>query len=287
MIPTTPLHSALQAARWPLRRFASPTRRKPKGNTAGEVHLDPILINADRQAARLLGCILFCFAVFAIWPEVDLWISDAFHDPATGFAIAGNPLTEAIRLAIWNVAILFGLACAFGTAIGMAGRTLFLPSRVWGFILTLYVLGPGIMVEMLTKPLWGRARPVQLAEFGGSLPFSPANELVGVCVRNCSFVSGEVSGATVTAIALMIFRFYLMGRLHKWVSTLLLTIAWCLPLVVGLQRLGAGRHFLSDAVFAVLFTLLLALVLSEIFRRFPRRVLWVRRRHGTVPADRW
>ena len=126
------------------------------------------------------------------------------------------------------------------------------------------------MVEMLTKPLMGPGRPSHVAEFGGSLPFSPPNELVELCTRNCSFVSGEVSGATVTAVALVILRLHLRHRLHKAVSILLLSVAWCLPPAVALQRVAAGRHFLSDTVFAVLFTVLLALALSVLLRPLPR-----------------
>jgi lipid A 4'-phosphatase len=247
----------------------------------------PRAINADRQVARILACILVSFAVFAIWPEIDLRVSRAFHDPATGFLIEGNPTAEALRLAVWNVAILLCLTATVGTALGATGREFLLPARAWGFILTLYVLGPGLMVEMLTKPLWGRVRPAQVAEFGGSLHFSPPNELVGFCARNCSFVSGEVSGATVTALALMLLRFHLKVRLHKTVSILLLTGAWVLPPAVALQRVAAGRHFLSDTVFAVLFTLLLALALSVLLRPVPRPVHWVRPRQGAVLTDRY
>jgi lipid A 4'-phosphatase len=247
----------------------------------------PAVINADRHIARILGCILCSFAVFAIWPEIDLRVSEVFHDPRAGFALEGHPLAEALRMAIWNTSILLCIAAAFGTAIGIAGRAFVLPPRAWGFILTIYILGPGFMVDMMTKPLWGRARPAQIAEFGGSLPFSPPNELVGICARNCSFVSGEVSGATATAVALMLLRFHLKHRVHNGVSSLLLAAAWGLPPVVALQRVAAGRHFLSDTVFAVLFTLLLALALAVLLRPLPHQIPWARRKLAAVPTDRW
>jgi lipid A 4'-phosphatase len=281
MMPTNPLRSALPTATWPLRRFSEANATEP-----GAPGLGPAVTTADRQVARILGCILLSFAVFAIWPEIDLRVSEAFHDPTTGFAIEGNPISEALRLAIWNAAIVACLAAAFGTAIGMAGRALVLPTRAWGFVLTLYILGPGLMVEILTRPLWGRARPAQTAEFGGSFHFSPPNELVEICVRNCSFVSGEVSGATVTAVALVLLRFHLKHRLRKSVSTLLLTAAWCLPPAVALQRVAAGRHFLSDTVFAVLFTLLLALALSVLLRPLSLQMHWSRRNQAAVEANR-
>ena len=219
-----------------------------------------------------MGSILLCFAVFAIWPQIDLRVSEAFHDPGTGFAIDGNPLAEALRMTVWNFSILVCLMAAVGTLLGAAGRTVLLPAQAWGFILTLYILGPGLMVEMLTKPLWGRGRPAQVLEFGGPFPFSPPNELVDFCARNCSFVSGEVSGATVTALALLLLRAHLRERLAPMVSTVMLVAAWGLPPAVALQRVASGRHFLSDAVFAVLFTLLIALAVSALLRPVPNQI---------------
>lgn len=245
-----------------------------------------VTTRADRLTSSLLACILLGFAIFAIWPEIDLRLSQAFHDRATGFAIDGHPATEALRLAVWTLAILLCLAAALGMALGAARREVLLPTRAWGFVLTLYILGPGVMVEMLTKPLWGRARPAQVAEFGGTLHFSPANELAGACTRNCSFVSGEVSGATVTALVLLLIRPYLQPRLPKPAAALLVIAACCLPPAIALQRIAAGRHFLSDTVFAVLFTLLLALGLSVLLRGLPDPMRRVQARLGTVPTDR-
>jgi lipid A 4'-phosphatase len=245
-----------------------------------------IIANTDRQAVLILGCILVCFAVFAIWPAIDLRVSQAFHDPTSGFVIAGNPLAEALRLAIWNAGIVVCIAAAFGTVMGLVGRTVVLPTRAWGFILALYLLGPGLMVELVTKPLWGRPRPAQVAEFGGPLPFSPPNELADLCIRNCSFVSGEVSGAIVTAIALVVLRSHLMPRLSHRMPVLLLATAWFLPPAVALQRIAAGRHFLSDTVFAVLFTLLLVLVLTIPLQPFSRQAHLKRHRPAAVADNR-
>ena len=146
--------------------------------------------SADRLTSLNLACILAGFAVFAIWPEIDLRVSQAFYDHSTGFAIDGNPLTEALRMAVWKLAILLCFAAGVGPVLGVAGREVLLPARAWGFVVVLYTLGPGVMVEKLTKPLWGRVRPAQIIEFRGSLHFSPPNELADFRTRNCSFVSG-------------------------------------------------------------------------------------------------
>jgi lipid A 4'-phosphatase len=263
--------------------FVSQTAGEPVAKTAA---ITAALAGWPRlDFGRLLACILVSFAIFAIWPAIDLHVSQFFYDPATGFVIDGHPLTEALRLTIWNLAILLCLLAAVGTLLGTTGREVLLPTRAWGFIVTLYILGPGVMVETLAKPLWGRVRPTQITEFGGSLQFSPPNELVGLCTRNCSFVSGEVSGATVTALALLLLRFHLGRRLPRTLSFLMLAAALCLPLAVALQRIAAGRHYLSDTVFALLFTLLLALALSALLRPLSRRMRLAHPRQPAVPAD--
>jgi lipid A 4'-phosphatase len=145
-----------------------------------------------------------------------------------------------------------------------------IPSRVWTFVLCLYALGPGVMVELVTKPLWGRARPASTTLFGGDQPFSLPTEFVDHCSRNCSFVSGEVSGATALAIALLILVVRLRNSLAPLVLNAVVVLALLLPLASALQRISAGRHFLSDTVLAMLFTLLLALGLAVALRLFPK-----------------
>jgi lipid A 4'-phosphatase len=65
----------------------------------------------------------------------------------------------------------------------------------------------------------------------------------------------------------------------------MLAAALCLPLAVALQRIAAGRHYLSDTVFALLFTLLLALALSALLRPLSRRMRLAHPRQPAVPAD--
>lgn len=258
MVSPNLFRSILHSAGRPLRRPSEQRERL----ALGRVSFPKIL---DRLAPYLLTCILFSFAVFAIWPQVDLRVSEVFFDPVDGFIIEGHPVTEALRQTVWNLGILLCLCAVVGTALGMVGRTVLLPTRVWGFILMLYILGPGVMVELVAKPLWGRARPAQIVDFDGNLPYSLPNEFVGFCTRNCSFVSGEVSGATVTALAFLLIRSHLRQRIPKKAAAFFWFAALCLPPTVALQRVAAGRHFLSDTIFAVLFTLALALVLSALF----------------------
>lgn len=131
--------------------------------------------------------------------------------------------------------------------------------RATGF----FVLGPGLIVNGALKNGWGRARPADIAEFGGDGVFTQAFHMVGTCTRNCSFVSGEA--ALAMAVALVLWQ--VAGRAGLAGPRLAATLAVFVT-VTSLMRVVTGRHFLSDVVFACLFMAMLARVML----------------HKTVPA---
>ena len=57
------------------------------------------------------------------------------------------------------------------------------------------MLGPGLLVNLTLKNHWGRPRPIEVAQFGGDKQFVAWWDPRGTCDGNCSFVSGDVSGA--------------------------------------------------------------------------------------------
>ena len=61
------------------------------------------------------------------------------------------------------------LLALFGLIVGRGLRypVLGVPVRSWGYILLLYALGPGLLVDGLLKRFWGRARPADVQTFGG------------------------------------------------------------------------------------------------------------------------
>jgi len=76
----------------------------------------------------------------------------------------------------------------------------------------------------------------------------PALEMSRQCERNCSFVSGDVSAAlSFLAVALLV-----PARRRGWALAGTALMAGG----IGFARMVAGAHFLSDVLFAGLFTLL-------------------------------
>ena len=100
-----------------------------------------------------------------------------------------------------------------------------------------------------------------VTEFGGTASFTLPHQIADQCSRNCSFVSGEVTAAVIFSLCIVVFWKHWRGR----VPFLLLATALAFPLLNGVQRISAGRHFLTDALFAALFALIIARLLWRAF----------------------
>ena len=207
-------------------------------------------------------------ATFAIAPQIDLYVSAWFYDPQTGFWLAGSAWLESFRQLVWNLSIMMFVLSLAGLGFAWAKKPLLsLGARDWGYITLLFFLGPILLVNGVLKEHWGRARPADITLFGGAHDFTPPWRPADQCVTNCSFVSGEVSGAVVLAVALMVLRPVVARYLPGWGRKIWTMLSLTLPLAIMAQRVVAGRHFLSDAVFAALFMLTLAVVLRSIMWR--------------------
>lgn len=229
-----------------------------------------------RPALWLALTTALTFALFSVWPQLDLAVSAQFFDAASRrFPLVDWALAESVRMAVWNISTAMVLS-----ALGLAGvatlrrprQVLGVPLRAWAYVVAVYALGVGGLVENLLKRGWGRPRPPQIAEFGGEAVFSPVNVLSGQCARNCSFVSGEVAGAVALALGVAVVLAWVGPRLPPVLSGLLRGLAFAMPVAVMAQRLVSGRHFLSDVLIAGLVTLLVAALLAPLFRPFPAAV---------------
>jgi lipid A 4'-phosphatase len=186
-----------------------------------------------------LGILLVAF------PALDLAVSDAFFDPARGFWLKGQLLARFIYdLVPWiSRAILGGLILfLLGDWIFFRRHARFITRRrAATYLLLVALVGPLLLVNGVFKEHWGRARPSQVVEFGGTKEFTRAAIPADQCARNCSFVSGHAS-----------VGFYFLALAFVWPHRrmLWLGIGTAAGLLVGLVRIVQGGHFLSDVVFA-------------------------------------
>jgi membrane-associated PAP2 superfamily phosphatase len=163
-------------------------------------------------------------------------------------------------LAPWITAtlVLAGLAAL---AVGLVrGRVAARRSGI--FLLLAVVLGPGLLVNAVFKDHWHRPRPRDLVEFGGPLHYRPAPLPGGE--GGASFPCGHCSVGFLYGAGWWVWK----RRRPAW-AWASLAAGLAAGFALGLGRMAAGGHFLSDVIWSALLALGVAHVLSLFVLRFP------------------
>jgi lipid A 4'-phosphatase len=187
---------------------------------------------------------LLVLVPLTVLPQIDLGASAAFYQPPDGFPWRETLLGTFVRKVVPRVIIGSIVLCVAAWLIGLIRRSPVagMTFRRLVYLLTTVLLGPGLIVETVLKPNWGRARPDDLLQFGGVATYTPPLVIAEACTRNCSFVSGHAAIAFwVTAYAFLVPPLY---RARALVAGLIFGSA------VGLMRIMQGAHFLSDVIYA-------------------------------------
>lgn len=190
-----------------------------------------------------LLCLTLAMAFFAVYPQLDLSVSNWFYSAEEGFFLRDQwwvlLIYRGTELAVGALALcLLGILLAAATQSSEWARR---NAKAAGFLFMALLLGPGLVVNGAFKSHWGRAKPATVEAFGGdrhyTAPLVPSDQ----CSRNCSFVSGHAS------IGFALFGFYWLQRQrHRaW-----LTAALGGGALVGFVRIVQGGHFLSDVIFS-------------------------------------
>jgi lipid A 4'-phosphatase len=197
--------------------------------------------------------------LFLLVPGLDITVAHHFYEGGRHFIGSSSPV---IRFSRGAFNLFFYLTCAL-TVAGLiisaraAGSWLGFKFNKWLFLALCLIVGPLVVTNIGLKDHWGRARPRNVIEFGGSRtftsPFRPSNQ----CVRNCSFVSGEASSVYIVFFA---GAFLLRRNSRKMVA-----LGIVFGSLAGLVRMAQGGHFLSDIAFAGVFMALTAATLQLLF----------------------
>jgi lipid A 4'-phosphatase len=190
-----------------------------------------------------LSSFLASALLFYTFPEWDIRFSMLFYDPVSRFYLADAPLCRWIYESVEIVSLAWVvLAVLLLAALWIRKKSLFgISAKHLIYLLAALAIGPGLMVNLVLKDNWGRARPYDVIQFGGASAFTPAFMLSSECHHNCAFVSGH---------AAMGFYFVAFGLLCRRRRSLLFMLAWTYGAAIGLVRILQGGHFLSDVVFA-------------------------------------
>ena len=176
----------------------------------------------------------------------DLALARHYFVAGEGWNQGNSPLPQALydygpklAVAVALAGLVFGLRRFFGPTRGsLAAR------QAWFFPM-LMILGPGLLVNAVGKDHWGRPRPKQLQEFGGTDTYLTAGAIGPVAKDRKSFPSGHAS-----------MGFYLMAGYFVWrarrplLARTSLAAGLLMGAAIGWARIVQGGHFLSDVIWA-------------------------------------
>lgn len=215
-----------------------------------------------RALLLLILATLLIAVAFLVFPSIDRTVEAAFLLGSDGrFRLEGAGWPRAINATVpWLIAALaaglgvLGACRLLGRPVGGIGW------RQIGYVLAVFVIGPGLLVNTLLKDHLGRARPRDVQSSEEQATFTPPFMPSTACETNCSFPSGDASAAfAFIAVALVAPR--------RW-RGIGVAGAVALGSFYGAIRMLQGAHYFSDVIFAGLLVALVAVGLHLLlFRR--------------------
>lgn len=191
------------------------------------------------RTQRILGLFAISSLSLVLFPDVDLRVSSFFFGSG-GFRLAASWWATALHESVG-----FFVCAALATIVGIywfnriARRKVGgVDAKVVGYVFLVLALGAGLVVNAALKNGFGRARPRNIVQFGGEQQFTPAFVLSEECATNCSFSSGDSSGA--------FFSFALALALSRRRAPIVAAAVY--GGLVSFSRIASGAHFLSDTV---------------------------------------
>ncbi len=203
------------------------------------------------------GLFLFSAVIFIFFPQIDLYISGLFYDD--GFRAKGTFFELLFYHSIRYVILFFaiGSLLLFFYNLILKKNILNMDKRVTLYLFLVLSLAPGLIVNVILKDNWQRARPQEVVQFGGEKKFTPAYIISDQ--NGYSFSSGHAAAA----FSLLGFALLATQRRKFWIA-----LALSYGVLMSLARIAAGGHFFSDTVvsFFIVYTttyILYSIIIKE------------------------
>ncbi len=190
----------------------------------------------------------------------DLAVQALFYSPGAGWALGDREP--------WAFLYHFGNLPAF--ALGAMGVIAFVlsffseryrPDRTAAlFVVALLALGPGLIVNTVFKDHWGRPRPADIVQFGGTETYRSFWN-PGSPEQGRSFPSGHAA----VGFFLMAPFFVLRRKAPGWARRAL-AAGILYGSLMGLGRMIQGGHFLTDVIWSGCMVYFTGLFLYYLFR---------------------
>ncbi len=189
--------------------------------------------------------IFFLIIFITIAPSLDLFVSGFFYFGESQFLLQSYyDVTVFFRKVILRGIIVYILLIPILCLFLPLGQLYFNHKFNIKEIIFLWVsslLNWLIVINLLLKNIWGRARPGDTLQLGGKENFTPWFQYSDACNTNCSFVSGDAS----IGFSIIVLYFITKKEVYFWLSLLFGSL-------LGLVRIMEGGHFLSDVVMSSL-----------------------------------
>jgi len=230
-------------------------------------------LKRGRSQVILASFVLFSVLV-AAFPTVDIAVSRLFFDG--GFprdqwwqALLHDSLNWFLGLSLGGAVALYVINRVFKKSICKVDG-----KRVIYLFLVL-IVGAGLIVNVTLKDNFGRARPRDIAEFGGHKVFTPAFVVSHECRTNCSFSSGDAAGG--------FFSLAMVFALARRSRTALVA-GLAVGVIESMARISSGAHFFSDTGVSFFVMLITADVLYYYIVMTPAERAAVGSNSGYAPA---
>ncbi len=186
--------------------------------------------------------------LFLLFPHIDIAFSSIFFDVQTGkFIYKESQVVRFLYHFVIKVVQLFAIGVIALLLLSLYYKKEFfnLSKKKLLYLLVVLIVGPILVVNIIFKDNWGRARPAHIVEFNGTQKFTPPFVKTNQCDTNCSFVCGHASAA-----------FYFFALIPLVAPRHQRAVAWfalTFGTLIGLVRIVQGGHFLSDVIFSGFF----------------------------------
>lgn len=216
-------------------------------------------------------------------PTLDLALQRLFYAPD-----APNPWGGE-NAPLWRGLYRYGPWPALFTALGalsvlIAGRWRRALAR-WRvpalYLLLSLALGPGLLVNVAFKDHWGRPRPRQVTELGGTWPYQTFVEK-GIGGRGKSFPCGHSSMGY-----FFIAFYFLWRRRYPLRAAACLAASLVFGTLIGAARMAAGGHFASDVAWSAVMAAAAAWLVYHVMLRVPEAEARLEAGIPPAPLPRW